>query len=183
MPHHMLKKLGAAALVIFILFGFRQEPKDSLHKRTFNVGLDEVRDGVPTKKMIPDVIEFKNGKLLSKYIKNKFGFSWIRYRVDHDTTYTDSTDTQVRQLLIHAVETDEKNQTVEMYFLTEEWDIDGYIRITKNDKLKKYYDFVGREKGGKPKKPRPLRKKLIEIQKEDQEKDKQPIRPPGSEGG
>ena len=46
-----------------------------------------------------------------------------------------------------------------------EWDIDGEIRLTKNDKLKKFFDFVGREKGGKPKKKvkDPNRKRLIEI--------------------
>ena len=49
-------------------------------------------------------------------------------------------------------------------FESQEWDLDGTIKITKNDKLKKYFDFVGREKGGKPKKVKVKKEnKLFEI--------------------
>lgn len=48
-----------------------------------------------------------------------------------------------------------------------EWDLDGTIKITRNDKLKKYYDIAGREKGGKPKKVKPRKEEvpLFEILK------------------
>lgn len=176
-----MKKFVPVALILLIICAFKDEQNDILHKREFNISFDEVKEGVPVKKTVPDLWKFKSGKLFSNYIHDKYGFSWIRYRIDTDTVYTDSTDTQVRMLVCHAAETDEVNQTVEINFVTEEWDLDGYVRVTKNDKLKKYFDFVGREKGKKPKKKRAaMRNKLIQIQKEGEKKDEQPLRPPGS---
>lgn len=126
--------------------------KDPLNKRKFYTSLNEVKDGVPQKKLISDMLEFKNGKLFSDYMHDKFGYKWIKYRIEKDSIYTDSTDTEVRFLTIEATATDENNQTIMMSFETVEWDIEGTIKITKNDKLKKHYEMVGRNKGGKPKK-------------------------------
>jgi len=147
---------------VFSCFAFVYE-KDSLHKRTFNISLDEVRDGVPVKKMISDEMLFKHGKLFSQYIFDKYGFAWIRYRINKDSVFMDSTDTEVRMLEVEAAATDETDQTVLVNFTTVEWDIDGTIKITKHDKIKKFYDFVGREKGGKPKKVKAPRKHVIQV--------------------
>ena len=111
------------------------------------------------KKTIADQVTFKDGKLFSDYLFEKFGYKAIRYRINKDTIYTDSTDTEVRQLEVEASATNEDNQTAAITFTTVEWDIDGVIKITKNDKLKKYFDFAGREKGGKPKKEKKKKNK------------------------
>lgn len=152
-----LTTFSKGLLLIFLLgiscFSTAQkEENDPLKKRKFNVSLNEVKDGVPQKKLIPDLFEFKNGKLFSDFLNEKFQYKWIKYRIEKDSIYTDSTDTEVRFLYIEATATDEGNQTVMMSFTILEWDIDGTIKITKNDKLKKHFEFVGREKGGKPKK-------------------------------
>ncbi len=148
---------------LFFIFSFKTE-KDSLHKRIFNIMLDEVKEGVPGKKGIADKMSFKDGKVFSDYMFEKFNFKWIRYRINKDSIFTDSTDTEVRLLQVEASATSEDNQTITITFDCQEWDIDGVIKITKNDKLKKYYDFVGREKGGKPKKPKKKdKKKLVEV--------------------
>ncbi len=150
-----------ALLVTF--FAFKGE-KDPLHKRVFNISLDEVKDGVVAKKVVSDKLYFKEGKLFSDYLDQKFGYSWIRYRINKDSVYTDSTDTEVRLLEVEASSTNADNQTVSIAFTQVEWDIDGIIKITKSDKLKRYYDFAGREKGGKPKKVKKKKdKKLLEI--------------------
>lgn len=165
-------------LVALSLFGFKDE-KDSLHKRIFNISLDEVKDGTPVKKTIADKMEFKHGKLFSDYLYEKYGFNWMRYRINKDSVFVDSTETEVRMLEVEASATDETNQTVSINFVTQEWDIDGTIRITKNDKLKKFYDFVGREKNGKPKKIRKHKDhRLIEIKKGDSTMYKETIAPP-----
>jgi hypothetical protein len=130
---------------------------DPLDKRQFNSSLSETRNGVVAKKVIADLIRFKNGKLSSSYVHEKFGFKWLRYRIDKDTTYIDETDTEVRLVEAHAYATDEENVTVFFEFTVVEWDIDGLIKVTKNDRLRKYYDLAGREKGGKPGKIRSAR--------------------------
>lgn len=87
--------------VVFSLLAFKGE-KDPLHKRTFTVMLDEVRDGVPAKKGISDKWSFKEGKMFSDYMYDKFGYKWMRYRINKDSIYTDSTDTEVRLLEVEA---------------------------------------------------------------------------------
>ncbi len=141
------------------VFLFAGEPDDTepddieyLHKRTFRVSMSEVRNGKVARKIISDEFYFKNGKIHSDFLHEKFGHKYIRYRVLKDTIFTDYTNTEVRQLVIRAVVTDENNKTILMNFTTTEWDIDGTIKVTKNDKLRRTYDFAGREKGGKPKK-------------------------------
>jgi len=139
------------ALISVFLASFKDE-HDALHKREFNISLSETKNGVVAKKVISDKLVFKNGKLHSDFLYKKFGYKYIRYRINKDSVFTDPTDTEVRYLEVEASMTDDKNQTVLISFVTTEWDIDGTIKITKNDKLKRYYDMTGREKGGKPKK-------------------------------
>lgn len=173
-----LRPAIATVLLVFCLFAFKDE-QDSLHKRTFNISLDEIRNDVPVKKPIADEMEFKHGKLFSNYLYDKFGYSWLRYRINKDSTFVDSTETEVRMLEVEATATDATNQTVSITFVTQEWDIDGVIRITKNDKLKKYYDFVGREKNGKPRRKRVHKDHhLIEVKKGDSSMYKETIAPP-----
>lgn len=152
--------------LLLTLVAFKGE-KDSLHKRTFNVMLDELKDGVPVKagkQGIADKFTFKEGKLFSDYLYDKFGYKWMRYRINKDSIFTDSTDTEVRWLEVESSATNEENMTVTINFTSVEWDLDGTVKITKNDKLKKYFDMVGREKGGKPKKPKKKKEnKIFEI--------------------
>jgi hypothetical protein len=138
-------------------FSFAQKEKDPLHKRTFNITLNEVKDGQPSKKSISDELTFKDGKLFSNFLNEKFQYKWIKYRINKDSIYNDETDTEVRYLEVEASATDESNQTVIIEFNTVEWDIEGKIKITKNDKIKKYFEMVGREKGTKPKKDKKKR--------------------------
>lgn len=161
-----VRPLSVCMVLFMTLVAFKSE-KDSLHKRVFNIMLDEVKDGVPMKaekKGIADKMSFKDGKLFSDFLFEKYGYKWMRYRINKDSVYTDSTDTEVRLLEVESSATNEDNQTVTINFVSVEWDLDGTIKITKNDKLKKYYDMVGREKGGKPKKQKKKKEnKIFEI--------------------
>ncbi|MCW3077207.1 MAG: hypothetical protein JWO32_1816 [Bacteroidetes bacterium] len=143
--------------VLFINANFKGE-KDPLHKRIFTVGITEVKDGQPAKKSISDKIEFKDGRLFSDFLFDKFQYKWIKYRINKDSIYTDETETEVRLFEVEASTTDDKDQTLMMTFNIVEWDIEGVMKITKNDKLKKYFDFTGFEKGGKPKKEKKPKK-------------------------
>jgi hypothetical protein len=125
---------------------------DALHKRKFNISISEVKEGSAPRKPVTDVIEFKDGKLFSDYLYDKMQYKWVKYRINKDSTFIDETETEVRYLEVEASTTDDKDQTLIMNFKVQEWDIEGTIKITKNDKPKKFFDFQGREKGGKPKK-------------------------------
>jgi hypothetical protein len=147
----------ALALIVFMSFAFKGE-KDPLHKRVFNINITEVKDGVPAKKSTMDKMEFKDGKLWSDFLFDKYQYKWLKYRINKDSIYTDSTETEVRLLEVEATVTDDKDQTIAINFSVVEWDIEGTIKMTKSDKPKKFYDFTGFEKGGKPKKPKKPKK-------------------------
>ena len=173
---YFTKALFGICLLV-VVFAFKAE-KDFLHKRKFNISLDEVKDGVASKKTIPDVLTFKDGKVFSDYIAKKYGYDWIRYRINKDSVFIDSTETEVRMLEVEGSATDLNNQTVMINFVLQEWDIDGTIKVTKNDKIKRYFDFVGREKGGKPKKPKSDKQRLIEIKKDGASTKTETLTPP-----
>lgn len=162
-----IKKVVFFSTVLVIAFAFLttsfKPEKDPLHKRAFNLNFTEIKDGQPAKKSTPGIMDFKDGKLYCDFLNQKFEYKWIKYRINKDSIYTDSTDTEVRLLEIEASATDERDQTIMMNFSVVEWDIEGEVKITKNDKLKKKFDFAGREKGGKPKKEK---KKKDENNKE-----------------
>ncbi|MDO9001245.1 MAG: hypothetical protein Q7W45_15885 [Bacteroidota bacterium] len=143
--------------IFFMCFAFKGE-KDPLHKRIFNINITEVKDGIVAKKSVMDKIEFKDGKLFSEFLFDKFQYKWLKYRINKDSIYTDSTDTEVRLLEVEATTTDDKDLTLAINFAVVEWDIEGTIKMTKSDKPKKFYDFSGFEKGGKPKKPKKPKK-------------------------
>jgi hypothetical protein len=164
-------------LILSSVFAFKAE-KDFLHKRKFNISLDEVKDGVAAKKTIPDLLTFKDGKVFSDYINKKYGYDWIRYRINKDSVFIDSTETEVRMLEVEGSATDLTNQTVIINFVLQEWDIDGTIKITKNDKIKRFFDFVGREKGGKPKKQKSDKQRLIEVKKDGEGTKTETLTPP-----
>lgn len=163
----MLTKLSIRKLwIIIVTFSFLltlsfKSEHDSLHKRIFNISLSETKNDIVAKKVIADKIYFKNGKLFSDFLFNKFGYKYISYRINKDSIFTDFTETEVRLLEVEAVVTSEKDETIMITFVTSEWDIEGKIKITKHDKLKRYYDFVGREKGGKPKRVKSKKKKIL----------------------
>ncbi len=160
MNRSLLFSLKSLTIIILLLTGFRVVggETDPLHKRTFNVKFLEIKDGTPAKKSVMDEMLFKNGKLYSDFLYDKYAYKWIKYRINKDSIFLDSTDTEVRLLEVEATATDEGNQTVLISFSVLEWNIDGDVKITKNDKLKKYYEIAGREKGGKPKKEKKKKK-------------------------
>lgn len=136
---------------VFLSADFKGE-KDPLHKRTFTLNFSEIKDGQPSKKQIPDEMSFKDGKLYSDYLAQKFSYKWIKYRINKDSIYTDETETEVRLFEVEATTTDEANTTLTINVKIEGWDIDGTVKMTKNDKPKKYFEITGFEKGGKPRK-------------------------------
>jgi hypothetical protein len=168
-----IKKVVAIACLfmmalVFVNATFKGE-KDPLHKRTFNIGITEIKGDVPAKKSVKDEITFKDGKLFSDYLNSKFQYKWIKYRINKDSIYTDTEiDTEIRLLEVEASTTDEIGNTMMINFVVENWDIEGTMKLTKNDKPKKYFDFTGFEKGGKPKKEK--KPKVPEKKPEEQPK-------------
>lgn len=126
---------------------FKGDPKDALDKRVFMVNLTEIKEGAPPKKSIPDEIEFRAGKgMFSNYLFEKMEFKWIKYEIKKDSTFVDETETEVNYVEAEITTTNDKDETLMMNVTVEDYDIKGEIKITKKDKLKKRFEFSGKEK-------------------------------------
>ncbi len=131
---------------------YKGEPKDGLDKRKFTVIMTEVKENSPPKKGVEDEIEFKNGKIFSNYLFEKMEYKWIKYEVKKDSTFTDEEQNEVHWVEGEISTTDDKDQTLMMTCTVEDYNIQGEIKITKKDKLKKKFEFTGKEKAKKGKK-------------------------------
>lgn len=147
----IVKVIFLAAIVFFFVNAALRE-KDPLDKKIYNTVLIEVRDGQNSRKSLPDELEFKDGKLFSNVLNEKMSYKWLKYEIQKDSTYIDSTETEIRYFEVESSYTDDNNQTMVMKIVIDEFSIDGEIKITKNDKLKKMFVFNGKEKYIKPKK-------------------------------
>ena len=131
---------------------YKDEPKDGLDKRKFTVIMTEVKENSAPKKGVEDEIEFKGGKMFSTYLFDKLEYKWIKYEVKKDSTFTDEEQNEVHWVEGEVSTTDDKDQTMVMTCTVEDYNIQGEIKITKKDKLKKKFEFIGKEKAKKGKK-------------------------------
>lgn len=123
------------------------EPKDSLDKRIFTVTMTEIKEGSPPKKGVEDEIEFKAGKgMFSTFLFDKLEYKWLKYEITKDSVYTDEEQNESRWIEAEVSTTDDKDQTMIMKCVVDNYDISGEVKITKKDKLKKKYEFSGKEK-------------------------------------
>ena len=86
------------------------------------------------------------------FLFDKFEYKWLKYKVNKDSSYIDETETEIEYFEVESSYTDDKDQTFIMTLKIDNFDIDGEMKITKNDKLKKMFVFNGKEKYSKPKK-------------------------------
>lgn len=144
--------LFAIGLLFLVISAFKGREKDPLDKKVYLTQIIEVKNGVNDKKSLPDEIEFKDGKVFSNVLNSKLSYKWIKYRINKDSLYIDDTENEIRYFEVEVSTTDESDQTMLMMIKIDEYDIEGEVKITKKDKLKKMFVFSGREKYKKPKK-------------------------------
>jgi len=152
MPKSYMKKITIIFSIFLLnIFAFLYtKDKDPLHKRIFLTNVVEIKNGTFSNKSIADELEFKDGKLFSKFLNDKFNINWIKYSIQKDTTYIDSiTEADVRCFEVKALyKNDNKEETFVTCKIENEY-IQGDIKILKNDKLKKQFEFSGTEKATK----------------------------------
>ncbi len=146
-----LKFLAAAAILVLFVNAALKD-KDPLGKRKYDIVIIEQKEGVNAKKGATDELEFKDGKMFSTYLFDKFEYKWMKYKVIKDSAYIDETETEISYFEVESSYTDDKDQTFIFTCKIDNFDIDGEMKITKNDKLKKMFVFNGKEKYSKPKK-------------------------------
>lgn len=144
---HIVISASVVAIGFVSIYATRKgKEKDALDKRIFNTAMIEVREGQGNKKSVPDEIEFKGGKVFSTYLFDKLEYKWLKYEITKDSTFTDEEANESHWIEVTATHTDDADQTIEMNMKVENYDIEGTVKITKKDKLKKKFEFTGKEK-------------------------------------
>lgn len=144
---HIIISASVLAVGLFSINAIKKgEPKDTVDKRKFIVNITEVKDGAPPKKGVEDEFEFKSGKFFSQFLMDKFDIKWVKYEMTKDSTFTDEDQNENHWSEVEISTTDDTDQTVILKCLVENFDISGEIKVTKKDKLKKKYEFSGKEK-------------------------------------
>ncbi|MBK6983654.1 MAG: hypothetical protein IPH32_02300 [Bacteroidetes bacterium] len=77
---------------------------------------------------------------------DKFDIKWVRYEITKDSLYTDEEQNENHYTEAEISTTDATDQTVILKCVVDNYDISGEIKVTKKDKLKKKYEFSGKEK-------------------------------------
>ena len=155
----LLKLSLIPALVLFFI-NFTIKDKDPLGKRKYDIAHVEVKDGKNSPKSISDELEFKDGKMFSDFLYEKFEYKWLKYKITKDSAYIDETETEIDYLEVECSYTDDADQTLTLVCKIDNYDIDGEIKITKKDKLKKMFVFNGKEKYN-PKREKEMKKSTI----------------------
>jgi len=131
---------------ISIFATYKGKEKDALDKRTFKTTIIEIKENQPPKRGVEDEIEFKGGKVFSTFLFDKLEYKWVKYEIRKDSSFTDEEATDIQWIEGEASTTNDEDQTMVMTFKVENFDIEGNVKITKRDKLKKQYEFSGKEK-------------------------------------
>lgn len=146
-----MKQLIIPLLIVSGYFGIKiKNSIDQLDKRIFITTVTEIKNGIASNKTVSDELEFKKNKVFSKFLNEKFNINWITYTITKDSTFTDSiTEAEVRYFEVKGLFKDEDQQETHLFCKIENELIEGEIKIMKNDKLKKQFEFSGQEKARK----------------------------------
>jgi hypothetical protein len=154
---NMNKKLilPLALLVAVLSFNAIKFEKDPLHGKKFETNATEFKDGAPKPgaKALPNEIEFKNGKLFSDLAASDKGGAfdqWLKYNIEKDSTYTEE-DIEKHYYVVKASHENDDGVVISMEITIDDIEIEGVMKLTKNDRLKKHFEFVGHEKAKKQK--------------------------------
>ncbi len=133
----------ALSIIMFFVFSAFKGDKDKLHKRHFTIN---ITDGKKPK-TIPDEIFFKDGKVYcGDFVSEKLEFKdQIKYEIKKDSTYMDE-DVEVEYIEIFATTQNEKKEMFEFHCVLDNFEVQGTMKLFKNDKEKRALEFTGAEK-------------------------------------
>jgi hypothetical protein len=151
-----MKKVVIAIALIGIAFAGINATlleKDPLHGKVYEVTQVEYKDGAPKTPSKPkkDEILFRSGKVYSDLADEVLKFpDMIKYNIEKDSTYTEG-DEERHYYEIKASKENDDGMTLEINLKIDDIDIEGSMKLLKADKLKKHFEFTGKEKPKKKK--------------------------------
>lgn len=150
-----MKSLLAGGLIFllsasFVLKGDTSSIEGKLYIVTITESKKSGKSGTPVPK---EEITFKSGKFKNKYFSKNAGADAIPIELVVDSAYTaEGDEEETIYIEFEGQMTNKLDETVKVTGTIDGYGIEGNLEISKKDKVKKHWDFVGSMKDKKGKK-------------------------------
>ena len=145
-----------SSIFIFILtasFIFGGEDTSSVESKQFKISIMEAKKGGKAGLAEEDVCVFKSGKFRTVYFKQNAGAEAIPIELTKDSTYFDeAVDSDMIYVEFEGEITNKLEETVKIVGTIDGYSIEGNVKLSKKDKVKKNWSFSGSLKEKKKKK-------------------------------
>ncbi len=134
----------------FVLGG---DDTSNIEDKKYKITISEAKKGGKSGPSDTDVLTFKSGKFRTGFFKKFAGADAIPIELDKDSTYIDEGGTEEMLYIEFSGEmTNKQDETVKVTGTIDGFGIEGNVELSKKEKVKKHWDFVGTEKDKKGKK-------------------------------
>ncbi len=141
--------------ILFIMmssFVFDGKDTSNIENKSYKITITENKKG-KSGKPEEDVIQIKGSKFRSKFFKQNAGSDAIPVELSKDSTYTEEgNDEELLYVEFEGEMTNKLEETVKISGTIDGYSIEGSVEISKKEKVKKHWDFVGGQKDKKGKK-------------------------------
>ncbi|CAN5144209.1 hypothetical protein BH09BAC5_BH09BAC5_28340 [soil metagenome] len=150
----LTKTVFTGGILFLLLSSFVLDGDDTsnIEKKEYKITITESKKG-KSGKPDEDVIAIKGSKFRSKFFKQNAGADAIPVELSKDSTYTEEgNDEEMLYVEFEGEMTNKLEETVKVSGTIDGYGIEGSVEISKKEKVKKHWDFVGTQKDRKSKK-------------------------------
>ena len=141
--------LSSACIFILTASFVLKGDTSSLEGKKYKLTITEQKSG-KSGKPTQDDCEFKSSKFGCKFFQSNAGAGEIPIDLDKDSTYSeDGSDVQMLYVEFSGERTNNQQETVKVTGTIDGYQIEGSVEISKKEKVKKHWDFVGNQKDKK----------------------------------
>lgn len=148
-----MKSLLAGGMVLLFTASFVLKGDTSaLEGKTYNITITEQKksgkSGTPEK----ETVTFKSSKFRCKFFDKNAGAAAIPFELTVDSAYTaEGDESETIYVEFEGQMTNKLDETVKVVGTVDGYGIEGNVEISKKEKVKKHWDFVGSMKDKKGK--------------------------------
>lgn len=125
----------------------------TIEGKTYKVTITEAKKSGKSGPGSPDDVSFKSSKFRSKFFGKNAGADAIPIELTVDSAYTaEGDEEETIYVEFEGQLTNKLEETVRVTGTVEGYGVEGSVEISKKDKVKKHWDFVGTMKDKKGKK-------------------------------
>lgn len=124
----------------------------NIEGKTYKITITEAKKGGKSGPGETDEVTFKSSKFKCKFFQKNAGAELIPIDLDKDSTYSDGGDEQTMYVEFSGEMQNKLEEVVKVTGTIDGTGIEGSVELSKKEKVKKHWDFVGMQKdkkGGK----------------------------------